>query len=224
MSKENKTALANVPKYHKIQTLYKRGDDGQLLEGEWSRPYLEYLQNNEWVFTEKVDGTNIRVHWDQKDQKVSFGGRTDRAQIYAPLVQKLIEMFPAKNLQEAFPLGEDIITLFGEGYGSRIQAGGGNYRSDVSFVLFDILIGHWWLRRPDVEAIAEKLGLDVVPIIGHGTLHQAVETVRNGLTSTWGEFRAEGLVARPAVELKARSGERVICKIKHRDFRHGNES
>jgi len=112
--------------------------------------------------------------------------------------------------------------LYGEGYGPKIQKGGGNYRQDQDFVLFDIKIGDWWLQRTDVEDIARKLNIDIVPIIGIGTLPDMVQKVRNGFNSAWSTtkltFKAEGIVARPEVELKTRSGHRVITKIKHKDF------
>src|SRR5699024_469734 len=81
--------------YPKIYGPYKRHTEGpdrnKLIEGEWTNPVLEHLQHTTWLFAEKVDGTNIRVHWD--GHKVTFGGRTDRAQIPAKLIQALIEMF-----------------------------------------------------------------------------------------------------------------------------------
>ena len=73
--------------------------------------------------------------------------------------------------------------------------------------------------RPDVEDIARKLNLDVVPIIGSGTLYDMVEKVKGGFNSQWGSFLAEGIVARPSVELKTRRGDRLITKIKCKDFR-----
>ena len=45
-----------------------------------------------------------------------------------------------------------------------------------------------------------------------------VENVKKGFISKWGDFQAEGIVARPQVELKARNGKRVITKIKNKDF------
>ena len=38
------------------------------------------------------------------------------------------------------------------------------------------------------------------------------------IRSTWGDFEAEGIVARPKTELMARNGSRLITKIKCRDF------
>ena len=98
------------------------------------------------------------------------------------------------------------------------QKGDGKYRQDQDFVLFDIKIGEFWLLRDDVEDIANKLGLDVVPIIGEGTIMEMLELAKSGFNSTWGYFKAEGIVAKPKVELKTRNGERVITKIKFKDF------
>jgi len=57
-----------------------------------------------------------------------------------------------------------------------------------------------------------------VPIIGMGTLHEMVELAKTGFKSRWGDFMAEGVVAKPAVELKSRNGERIITKIKYKDL------
>lgn len=205
--------------YHKIQSIFKRRLDGDrtLIEGDWTLPEFEFLANNVWQFTEKVDGTNIRVGVDQEGGVV-FGGRTESAQIPAQLVARLNETFipMAEKLREVF--GHEAM-LCGEGYGAKIQKGGGNYRADQDFVLFDVRVGNFWLQRADVEDVAHKLGLDVVPIIGEGTLHDAVEMAKRGITSFWGDFGAEGVVARPKVELQARNGSRIIAKIKTRDFK-----
>lgn len=211
--------------YHKIKTLFKRNPENMryVLEGQWAKPEFEYLKDNEWIFTEKVDGTNIRVMWNGK--LVSFGGKTDNAQMYMPLVQKLQKMFDTtpqrKQFKELF--GEETeVCLYGEGYGRKIQKAGKNYNpDDVDFVLFDIKIGRWWLSRKDIEEIAVKLGIKVVPIVLKGTLLEGVEMVKKGFNSQWGDFPAEGLVAKPEVELFNRSGERVITKLKVRDFQRG---
>jgi hypothetical protein len=206
-----------MKEYHKIDTVFKRDMESRrktLIVGDWSQDAFAYLADNQWQFTEKVDGTNIRVMIGPGG--VEFGGKTDNASIPAPLVKRLQERFlpQASLLAEMFPEGA---CLYGEGYGPKIQSGG-NYRQDQDIVLFDVKIGEWWLRRPAVENVAGWLGLDVVPIIGQGTLHEAIDMVRGGFNSKWGPFMAEGIVARPVVELRSRSGARIITKIKHRDF------
>jgi hypothetical protein len=62
------------------------------------------------------------------------------------------------------------------------------------------------------------LSIEIVPIIGTGTLIDMVNMTRAGFNSRWGDFLAEGIVARPKVELKTRDGKRIITKVKHRDF------
>ena len=208
-----------MKEYHKIQTVYKRDMNTKhktLIDGAYSIPEFEYLARNLWVFTEKVDGTNIRVMWDAGSKSLVFGGKTDNAQIPAKLYEKLSLMFTEEDMERVFP--DTSVCLYGEGYGAKIQKGGGNYRQDQSFVLFDVKIDRWWLERHNVIAIAETLGIDVVPIIGNGTLFDMVEMVKKGFDSQWGAFDAEGIVARPAVELIARNGQRIITKIKHKDF------
>ncbi|MFH2025296.1 MAG: RNA ligase family protein [bacterium] len=206
--------------YHKIQTVFKRDPETNfktLIDGEFALPEFHYLAYNDWVFTEKVDGTNIRVMFNGIGLK--FGGKTDNAQIPTPLANKLNErFFPQIELfKETFH--DSDVCLYGEGYGAKIQKGG-NYRPDQDFVLFDVKIGEWWLQRDDVENIANVLGLDIVPIIGHGTLFNMISVVECGLSSKWNDnFIAEGIVARPATELKARNGSRIITKIKHKDFK-----
>ncbi len=207
--------------YHKIQTCFKRDEKTKhIIEGDWTLPEFEWLKYNQWVFTEKVDGTNTRVMWDGKN--VIFGGKTEDAQIPVFLLYKLQELFEGTQKKQMFleKFGaEGNVCLYGEGYGKKIQKDGENYISDgVSFVLFDVKIGDYWLERENIEDIANFFGIKIVPIIGEGTLLEAIEKVRKGFNSQWGNFLAEGIVARPKIELKNRKGERIITKIKHRDF------
>ncbi len=209
-----------MDEYHKINTVFKRNMEGdkKIIMNDWAVPEVEYLRDNSWEFTEKVDGTNIRVHWDGKD--VTFGGRTDNAQIPNGIINCLNVFFYStaakQRLSELFPDGG--VTFYGEGYGAKIQ-GGGKYKDVQDFVLFDVKAGDLWLERFNVNDVADKLGLESVPVIGHGTLQDAIDLVKGGLMSQWGDFEAEGIVARPTVELRTRRGERIIAKIKARDFK-----
>lgn len=205
-----------MPAYHKIHSIWKRDQRGKFIQGDWARPELGYLADNEWEWTEKVDGTNIRIWCSPEVDDIIIGGRTDRAQIPATLLSAINGLDIAKRAEGL--RGE--VVLYGEGYGAKIQKGGGNYRSDQGFVLFDVWAGGFWLRRSDVEAVASTLGLDVVPVVGRGTLYEAISLVGapHGVTSRWGDFRSEGVVARPSCDLFNRMGERIICKVKSRDF------
>jgi len=205
--------------YHKIQTVFKRDPETKyktLLEGEYSLPEFEYLADCQWAWTEKVDGTNIRVEWD--GSKVTFGGRTDRAQIPAQLVAWLEDKFLAQVDTFVDVFGSDPATLYGEGYGAKIQKVGHLYSPQQKLVLFDVRCGDWWLERKDIRGVAAQLGVCIVPLVGQGTLPELVGYVRAGALSRWGDFLAEGVVARPTVELKARNGHRIITKLKCKDF------
>lgn len=204
--------------YPKIQSLFKRNSELKskpIIEGEYTLPEFKYLENNDWIFTEKVDGINIRVILTPGG--VEFADRTDTSQIPATLVKYLMERFlpqwPA--LLDSFPDGA---CLYGEGYGAGIQAAGSEYRADQSFILFDVKIGEHWLERADVEDVAGKLGIDVVPVLTYGTLLDMARWVKTGLMSRIGSGTIEGIVARPAVSLCGRGGERIITKLKHKDF------
>ena len=206
--------------YHKIEGLYARDMEGskKLIEGKFRNPAVEYLKDNVWQFTEKIDGTNISVCWD--GHKVTFNGRTDKAQIPAHLVNYLNATFGTSEAEQIFEekFGETPVILFGEGYGPKIQSGGA-YRSDVSFILFDVLISGNWQPRESVEDIAKSFGIDVVPIIFEGTIQEGVDFVKTNPKSTIGTAMMEGLVGRPKVEMRDRCGKRVIVKIKVKDFK-----
>jgi hypothetical protein len=206
--------------YNKIETLYKRDMEGtkKLLEGEFRNPTVEFLKDNVWQFTEKVDGTNVRIFWD--GHSVQFGGRTDKAQMPAPLVNHLNSVFGTSEAEQIFEekFGETPVILFGEGYGPKIQSGG-NYRNDVSFIMFDVLIAGNYQPRESVEDIAKAFGVDVVPIIFEGTIQEGVDFVKTNPDSTMGTAKMEGLVGRPKIEMRDRCGKRVIVKIKWEDFK-----
>ena len=216
-----------MKEYPKIETLLDRDEKTfKVIPGKWRTPEFEYLATNLWTFTEKVDGTNIRVMWNGRTvgllghPVLTFGGKTNDAQIPPFLLKRLGELFAAELMVKTFPdsIGS-IICLYGEGYGARIQKGGGLYKSDgVDFVLFDVWIDGWWLERKNVEDVASKLDVKCVPIVREGTLLDAIRIVQSGFTSTWGDFKAEGLVVFPKTMLFTRKGARVIGKIKPKDF------
>ena len=216
--------------YHKINTIYKRDPETKfktLLEGDYSTEEFWYLRDNMWEWEEKIDGMNIRVMWDGIN--VRYGGKTDNAHIPSRLLDNLAEIFSKEKMAAQF--GASIVTMYGEGCGPKIQKGGGLYFSSPQFILFDIRIGKWWLRREDIRGIACGLKCRVAPVIMQGPLSQAVEWARMGghesiyQTDQPGAMpkMAEGLVGRPTLELTARDGSRIITKIKAKDFPRSGE-
>lgn len=204
--------------YHKIEGLYKRDEETKkLLPGQYRNEAVAFLKDCEWEFTEKIDGTNIRVHWD--GHRVSFAGRTDKATIPPKLMECLEEMFGGEVNEQVFEqhFGEKEVTLYGEGYGAKIQNGGA-YRTDNSFILFDVNVGGAFLNRSNIEEVARYFGVDVVPIVITGTIKDAEQFVKARPDSTIGKAKMEGVVGRPKVELQTRNGNRIIVKVKVRDM------
>lgn len=205
-----------MTEYHKIQSIWKRDPETKyknFIEGAWALPEIGYLANTTWVFTEKVDGTNIRLIWD--GSKTTIGGKTDNAQIPAHLMTSIAPYL--ERLPETF--GEKPAVVYGEGFGAKIQKGGGNYLADrTDFVAFDVRVAGLWLSRDGVEDVSEQLGCTRVPVLDYGTLKAAIRMCQTGFNSSWGDFQAEGIVARPAMELLSQRGYRIITKIKCKDF------
>ena len=152
---------------NRTPNIYKRETFGKnrLIEGEYSNPYLEYLSGCEWEWTEKVDGTNIRIIWD--GYRVDMKGRTDKADIPKHLKARLDELFSGNEKEELFEstFGNKQVVLYGEGYGEKIQKGGGLY-GKVDFILFDVYIDGFWLKRDAVQGIADVFQVKTVPSVG----------------------------------------------------------
>lgn len=213
--------------YEKIETLFERATDGtkELIPYKWRNETVKYLAYNEWLFTEKADGTNIVVGWDGHD--VTFGGRTERANIPAPLFNRLNKLFGGETNAQLFEqhFGDKEVYFYGEGYGNKIQAVGSRYIPDgVDFVLFDVWINGSYLPRGSVEEIAREFGCKVIPVVGAGTLDDAISFVASHPMSELGDVEMEGVVCRPSTELCDRNGNRIIVKVKYRDFKNWNNS
>lgn len=50
--------------YPKIEAIFQRDMEGtkRMIQGKFRNKAVEYLAENRWIFTEKIDGTNIRIH------------------------------------------------------------------------------------------------------------------------------------------------------------------
>jgi RNA ligase-like protein len=205
--------------YQKIPGPFKRYTEGpnrnKVIPWDWSTDDLRILSDVDWIWTEKVDGTNIRIIWD--GHKVTFGGRTDSAQIPAKLVTVLTGMFTEELLEQVFQ--ETPAVLYGEGYGAGIQKGG-LYRPDQSFILFDVNVGGWWLLPDSVTDIADQMGVQVVPTYGRATLREMIDNVSlspiSSLVTKGAE--AEGMVGVTFTGLRGRDGKRIIVKLKSKDL------
>lgn len=204
--------------YHKIDGLFARDPaTKKLVPGVFRNPAVDFLKDCMWEFTEKIDGTNVRVMWD--GYRVSFAGRTDKAVLPAKLLEALEKAFGGEANEQIFEqrFGMKEVVLYGEGYGAKIQ-NGGDYRPDNAFIMFDVKVNGTFLSRDAVEMVAAYFGVESVPVVLTGTIEEGVEFVKKRPASTIGTAKMEGLVGRPSVELLDRAGGRVIVKIKVRDM------
>ena len=229
--------------YPKLNSLYKRDMQGsrRLILGDYACPEFGLIRT--WDVTEKIDGMNIRITLERQDVlngnsecSITFGGRTEEAQIPAELFKYLQDTFTREKMDKVFK-NSKFTVLFGEGYGGKIQAGS-YYRKDMQFVLFDVFCSGWWMERFGVESIAQELGIHAVPRIERPmqeeeslsdwqktkyewTEHEVVEYVRSKPMSlfTWGNLHVmEGIVARNTPMMQFRSSGPVMFKLKCKDF------
>ena len=217
-----------MKEYPKIDGIFLREDERphNLIWGVYRNDLHKDLEKLEWCFTEKIDGTNIRVHWD--GHKVTFGGRTDAAQIPAHLFTKLNDLFGGSTNEQVFEqkFGETEVTFYGEGYGAKIQKGGGLYNSEPNFIMFDARVGNVWLQRDSLEDLAKSFDIKVVPIAFRGTLDDAIAFAKVGFNSLIAEQErpSEGMVGTPTCGVLDRMGKRVIVKLKTHDLQPKGKS
>ena len=235
--------------YQKINTIFKRDANNIIMPyDEFAVPELEWLRNCKFDATEKIDGTNVRIEVTPTINSdgslitfnVAYKGKTDNADMPKHLDAFLKETYTEDKVLASLGLPkvvtqevmkeknwttfEDIpmYTIYGEGYGVKIQSGGNYIRNGVGFIVFDVKVGNVYLLREAMESIAEKLGAPVVPYMGQFTIDEAIDFVRRGFKSTIAEnpdYDAEGLVLKTPTGLMTRRGERIIFKIKTCDFR-----
>lgn len=216
-------------KYHKINSLYMRNEKGKIIEGCFVNETFEELYNSNYRFeyTEKVDGTNIRVIITKAKEDsafyVEFKGRTDDAIIPDLLQAKLESIFNDVNWSKAFDWERcSEVILYGEGFGHGIQKCGDSYNpKDVDFILFDVMIDGIFMKSEFVTNTAKSLNIKRVTVLGYGSLREIEFFVRfkhYSLVSKDPLLLMEGVVCRPIGDLKDRLGNRIIIKIKHKDY------
>lgn len=235
--------------YQKINTIFKRDANNIIMPYDgFAIPELEWLRNCKFDATEKIDGTCIRLEVTPTIAddgslitfEVAYKGKTDNANMPKHLDAFLKETYPEDKVLASLGLPKVVTqevmteknwtsfesipmyTIYGEGYGMKIQAGGNYIRNGVGFIVFDVKVGDWYLLREAMESVAEKLGAPAVPYMGQFTIDEAIDFVRTGFKSTIAEnpdYDAEGLVLKTPDGLKTRRGERIIFKVKTCDFR-----
>ncbi len=207
-------------KYPKIETLFKR-DEKFKITNEIRLPEFENIKR--WLITEKIDGTNMRIIY--TEDKLLIRGKTDKASIPTFLLEALQGIFTIEKVKAILdnPI-EQGLCLYGEGYGAKIQKGGGDYNKGNSFRLFDVWIDGWWLNQKDIIESAKMLDIKTVPVLGIMTIKEIVELVKEGFSSVVAEEegtkrKAEGIVAKSNPLVLFRNHNPLKFKLKASDYR-----
>ena len=216
-------------RYPKIKTLFLRKNPEQgrksfIRQGAFSSIVFPNIKN--YLVTEKIDGKNIRLIF-SKD-KAEFKGRTDKAQFNPKEIEYLQNIINRSRrfMQEDFIVGEHNIevNIFAELFGYNIQKAGHLYSKDhYRLAVFDFaILGDkiYWQPWEKTIEIADKLNLEVVPILDMHNIDQIVRSVSDGFNSQISENRqiAEGIVAKAYPEVFFQNGNRVMFKLKYKDF------
>ena len=206
--------------YPKIETLYERGKNFKVEIGNFKNRV--YPTISKWHFTEKIDGMNMRAAY-VPGAPVKIDGRTDKAVIPDRLMQVMQETFTVAKFEAKF---QSPVILYGEGYGAGIQRGGGLVENDSTqkFILFDVFVDNrWWLNYEAICDVAAAFGVKAVPDFGIMSLEEATSFVRAGFNSLVAAeigkvTPAEGLVGKTLEPLFDKRGNRLVTKIKFKDF------
>lgn len=189
--------------YQKINTIWKRDERNKIILGEFAIPEIEYLKENIYEVTEKINGTNMSIeimfNQDGSIKEWNIHGKTETANIPANLLNEMNRLYNSmleddklKNTFRVEKMNPDTnkleisypykVTIFGEGYGAKIQ-GGGRYSATPKFIVFDVMIQSSeisepiYLLRKNVEDICSKLSLDIVYCYGNKHLYEILEII-----------------------------------------------
>lgn len=225
-------------KYPKIQSLFNRDENFVVNPGSWRM--REFPIISQWELYEKIDGTNIRVHFIPSERMsdgtvvgglVNFYSRnSDEPNVnIPPVVLKFLQgLFDFERLSSIL-VTETI--LFGEAFGGKIQGMSKLYGSVPRFALFDVMEYGYWQSRDVVLGKSIDLGIEHAPFMG---IVGSVELL-NPYARVLGDYarvspagggsgRPEGVILHPrGCVLQNGYGERIVAKLKWVDFEKGHK-
>lgn len=169
---------------------------------------------------EKVHGTSAHIKWDKGQLTFYSGGEKH---------ERFCQLFDHEALRNAFTeMGHDEVTVHGEAYGGSQQKMGHTYGPDLRFIVFDVMVGDVWLNVPNMDQVAKRLNLEVVPwkevateldILNAERDAPSEVAVRRGMGN---DKTREGIVIRPLEEMTINNDHRIIAKHKVEKFGERN--
>jgi len=209
--------MLSFPSYPKIPGPYKRDPDDpkKIINSSFADERISYLARLRWNAYEKIDGTNIRLCWD--NHKVTVEGRTSTSQHNPGLLAFLEERY-TKNAEFEELLEQACghpVMIVGEGFGGNVQKVGPHY-GEYQFRAFDVWspsVG-WW-RKDSGESFCSGVGVPIAPLIANLDLRDIINHVRSERTiSTLGNPDPEGYVCSPGADLYNQFGAPIRIKVK----------
>lgn len=187
----------------------------------------DILMFKEVYVMEKVHGTSAHVNF-KSARLASVGGGLGGRITFFPggeKYEKFVALFDHDQLLQKFiELGHDDVTIYGEAYGGKQQGMSHTYGPEPRFIVFDVKINENWLAVPQMDELAMKLGLEVVPWKKVSTDLAALDAERDAPSEVakrrgiQEDKPREGIIIRPLIELKRNNGSRMIAKHKGASF------
>jgi hypothetical protein len=225
-------SLNTAPKYNKIQNLFKRESEKpyNIKPLTFGNEAIGFLLNANWIVQEKIDGTNVRIIWD--GNRITFGGKNtlDPNNLPGRLRIHLEENYGTSEFENVIEqvFGDTPVTIYGEGYGHKIQQGAGYFPDsedgENQFIGFDVMINGQYTSVSNAQDIFAKLdipfvecapGTYTIPELVLSSIVRIRETeegepvfVHDGTN-----HEIEGYVLRTDYPLYDHRGNRVITKV-----------
>jgi len=213
-------------------TKYKKYKSPFVKDGNYknTKELSQLLPRGTWIVTEKIDGTNIRIILDQQKEDGSrdyyIGSRKLILNNEDKNSKQFLDCIKDVNINKLIDYFKDIkhtITIYGEGYGAGVQTGH-IYSQDKNYRVFDIKIGDVYQDWTYVCKVCVDNQLNIVPLLGNSkelsydkcvgllnTFHNTL--IQEGIGGT-----PEGVVYKFEPVLLDKYGERLIFKVKFKDF------
>jgi hypothetical protein len=165
---------------------------------------------------EKIHGTSTHIGWNGEKVFYFSGGCK-----YEDFVKLFDNDFLIKKFQK---LGQSKITIYGEGYGGKMQGMSKTYGKDLKFVTFDVKIDSNWLDVPKAKKITEFFNFDFVDYqlvlsklssLDRQKNKKSIQAFKNNMGN---HHEREGIVIRPLKEMTMNNEKRVIAKHKNAKF------
>jgi ATP-dependent RNA circularization protein (DNA/RNA ligase family) len=181
---------------------------------------LHYLPLDAFVFTEKIDGTNMGIVI--KNAKITIQKRNVFCNSDDKNDSYYYEILNHSMNKDIANCELENCIVYGELCGPKIQIGG-NYFKERKFLVFDILDlnENKFYKWETVKYFAERIGFNTVPEITYTKNDLNVESVKDyvqNMKSTYNnDFNAEGFVVR--YKNDTTTEKRWMAKIRRCDFK-----